>query len=214
MSLLVSAFHDAIRAKIRGVLTILVSLLALAWLLGWIGLAPALGLPVWSPAVAVQWAVGVIGYRDPDWLNMALIWLHNPSRRDLLIVVAMAAGVAASGTALRWGPLRNGLGAEVAWALLLPAIEGLGSRPALRWAIGGFALLLALALLCWIASWPWVPRSRRQIPRRWSLLGIGRGLWLNIIEFIKLPMLVPTIIYWLLAAYRDDSAAEPVNPGA
>jgi hypothetical protein len=31
-----------------------------------------------------------MGYRDPEWLNTALSWLHDPSRQTLLRIVALA----------------------------------------------------------------------------------------------------------------------------
>jgi hypothetical protein len=212
MSILASMAHDIIRPKIRNVVTILLSLLAMTWLLGWAGMASDLGHPVWSPGIAVHWLLGGVGYRDPEWLNMAITWLHDLSRRNLLQIVAVAAGLAASGSALRRGPLRNGLGAELAWALLLLAIEGLGSGHAIRLAMLGFVAPIACALLIWIASWPWITDSRRSVPRHWSLGGIRWALGVNFVEFTMFPALVPMIVSWLVAAYRDDSLSEPATP--
>jgi hypothetical protein len=207
MSLLASAAHDAIRPKLRNMATILLSLFALTWLLGWAGVTSDAREQVWSPGMAAHWALNGIGYSDPDWLNIALTWVHDPSRRTLLHLIALAAGLAASGTALRWGPLRNGLGAELAWALLLPAIEGLGSGTAIRLAMLGFVAFIAFALIAWIASWPWVPASSRSVPRRWSLGGIRYSLGVNVVEFAMFPALVPMILLWLVAAYRDDATS-------
>lgn len=212
MSFLASAVHDAIRPKLRNVASILLSLFALTWLLGWASVSSGARDQVWSPGIAAHWALGGVGYSDPDWLNIALAWVHDPSRQALLRIVALAAGLAASGTALRWGPLRNGLGAELAWALLLPAIEGLGSGYAIRLAMLGFVAFIALALVAWIASWPWVPASSRTVPRRWSLGGIRHSLGVNVVEFAMFPALVPMILLWLVAAYRDDATSEPAPP--
>ena len=143
--------------------------------------------------------------------HMAPTWLHDPSRQTLLQIVAIAAGLAASGSALRTGPLRNGFGAELAWALLLPGIEALGSGRAVRLAMLGFMAPLACALLAWIASWPWITDSRRRIPRQWSLTGIRWALGQNFVEFMMFPALVPMILSWLIAAYRDDSVSEPAG---
>jgi hypothetical protein len=212
MSFLAGMAHDTIRPKIRNVVTILLSLLALTWLLGWAGMASELGHPVWSPGIAVNWALGGMGYHDPEWLNTALSWLQDPSRQTLLRIVALAAGLVASGTALRRGPLRNGLGAELAWALLLPAIEGLGSGHAIRLAMFGFVLPIACALVAWITSGPWIPEPRRTDPRQWSLGGIRWALGVNFVEFMMFPALVPMIVSWLIAAYRDDSPSDPALP--
>jgi hypothetical protein len=212
MSFLTSMAHDAIRSKIRIVIEILLSLLALTWLLGWLGMASDLGFQGWSPSAAMRWALRGAGYSDPDWLNVALTWLHDPSRRSLLRLVAFAAGLAASGTALRWGPLRGGVGPGVAWALLLAAIEGLGSGHAIRLAMLGFAVPIACALVAWLASWPWIPDSRRSVPRQWSLGGIGNALANNLIQFMMLPALVPMLVSWIVVAYRDDGGSEPSGP--
>lgn len=209
MSFLTSMAHDAIRSKIRIVIEILLSLLALTWLLGWLGMASDLGFQGWSPGAAMRWALRGAGYSDPDWLNVALTWLHDPSRRSLLRLVAFAAGLAASGTALRVGPLRNGVGPGVAWALLLAAIEGLGSGHAIRLAMLGFAGPVACALVAWFASRPWIPGSHWRVPRRRSLGGIGNALAVNLIQFMMLPALVPMLVSWLVVAYRDDGGSEP-----
>jgi hypothetical protein len=76
----------------------------------------------------------------------------------------------------------------------------------------GFVVPIACALVAWITSGPWITESRRTVPRQWSLGGIRWALGVNFVEFMMFPALVPMIVFWLVAAYRDDSPSEPALP--
>jgi hypothetical protein len=124
------------RPIVRQVLLSTPGVVALAWVIGVLSHAA-----IASPAGVVGWACAHLGYQDPVWLHASVSWLQEPVRHAAICWLAVAGGVAAG---LSWEyPV---YAPPASWMLLLMAVEGIGTKPALGYALAGFAAAAGIGL--------------------------------------------------------------------
>jgi hypothetical protein len=106
----------------------------------------------------------------------------------------MIAGALVSAGALERGPLHEGRGAILAWALLIAAAEVVGFGAAIMYASSALVFIVALALLTAVAS---------TTDDLWSVRGVRNAARVNIAYFLHIPVLIPMMSGWLLLAYSN-----------
>lgn len=186
LELLLKLLLEQMRKKLEIVVIWFVSLLTLVTIAGWMN-----GL---SPGRSVRWVLEELGFQRVEWLVIGLNWLHQPGREATSLTACLIAGFLASGSALHRGPLRRGVGAVWAWALIVPAAEVLGLSASLMYALAPFGSVLLIAALC----------TYKSKDDQWSATGTFDSLSENLAYFLLVPLLVPYMSGWLLAAYRGD----------
>ncbi len=182
--MIVGILLDELKKRIGTVAMGVVSTLSLLAIVGW-----AQGhRPAWS----LEWVCERLGFHQVLSGSTALSWLHQADRRPLGVAVCIVGGLLASGSALHRGPLRQGVGAVGAWALIVPAAEVFGLAASFMWALTSFGVVVAIAALFGVFG------------GQWSRAGVIDALRENAAYFLLVPLMVPMMSGWLLRAYSDD----------